>query len=368
MKKTLLVTIDFPPDMGGVATYWKNVSLDMPSDKLVVLTVGKTNQSDNCYKCRVIRKNLFFCFFWPKWIRGVWHIYRVYKKEKCDQILVGQILPIGAMVFVLNKVLGVPYFVQIYGMDLLKAKQKKRKYKFAQAILKNAKIIFVNSNAIGEIVRDYSDQELESIVIYPIPKFDTNVDQKIRKDIIRKNCLNGKKVVLTVGRLVARKGQDMTIKAMDKVWKTFSDVVYVIAGDGADRQRLEKLAGKSERIIFTGGVSDQEKNAWLSVADIFCMPARQSKDDIEGFGIVYLEANSFGIPVIGGNSGGVTEAVIHNKTGVLVDPTNVEEIADLIMVLLSNVAYAKTLGQTGLNRVRNSLTWDKNIHRLIDNL
>lgn len=370
MKKTLLVTIDFPPAVGGVATYWKNVCQSVPADKLVVLTAPTDQQeADGQFKCKVIRKPLFFQLLWPRWLKGIKQVYKTYRQEGCEQILVGQLLPIGSVAYLLKRFFKVSYSVQIYGMDLLMAKQHPRKYRLAQKILKSADKIFVNTRAIGTMVRHYTDQKLDSVVIYPVPPSVPVIDDALKSSLIENHNLRGKKIVLTVGRLVARKGQDTTLGAMLHVWQDNPDVVYAMVGDGPDRERLEEMAESNKhRVIFTGTVSDDERNAWLSLADVFVMPSRQTDDDVEGFGIVFLEANQFAKPVIGGKSGGVAEAVLHEKTGLLVDPEDVDVVARAIKKILNDPDYAKTLGENGKKRLEKELTWKDNINKFIEEL
>lgn len=365
MKKTLLVTIDFPPSTGGVATYWKQVALTFPDDKLVILTIPDRDASDQQIRSKVIRSSLFYKYLWPKWVKGILTIYRVYKREDCRQILVGQLLPVGSMVYLLHKLLKIPYVIQVYGMDLLKAKEHSRKYRLAQKILMSAEQIVVNTNAIGDIVKSYTDASLSSTVVYPIPASLPEANSTIVEQLKVQHNLTNKKVVLTVGRLVPRKGQDMTLGAMLHVWQSHPDTVYVIAGGGSDMDRLRKMAeSHKSQVIFTGWIDDEERNAWLSLCDLFVMPARASEGDIEGFGIVYLEAGAFGKPVIGGKSGGVGEAILDGQTGILVNPLSMDEVAQAILKILANKGLAEKLGEQGKLRLERE-TWDREKDKFI---
>ena len=133
-------------------------------------------------------------------------------------------------------------------------------------------------------------------------------------------------------------------------------------GDGPYRNKLEDLVTRhklQDIVIFVGSVSDDDKAAYYSVADLFVMPNRELPDgDVEGFGIVYLEANAYGKPVIAGKSGGVLDAVIDGETGILVNSNNVIEIADAIIHLLENKRYGKRLGMQGKKRVEQEFVWD----------
>ncbi len=356
MKKTLLVTIDYPPSVGGVATYLEQVVQSFPAEKMIVLTL-KGEQPDTD---QVIRKKLFFAWIWPKWLKGVYEIYKVYKQQNCEQILVGQVLPVGSMVWVLHLFFKIPYIVQIYGMDLLQTKESKRKQKLVKAILHRSKFLLVNSQAVRDIARDFSDDASKIEVIYPIPKAFPKSNKRVEAELEKKYQLMNKKIILTVGRLVKRKGQDSVLGAMTHLWQMHPECVYVIVGDGPDRSRLEKMAlPHREQVIFTGQVSNEERDAWFHLADLFCMPAKQYEDDIEGYGIVYLEANAAGKAVIAGDQGGPKEAIIHEKTGLLVNPDDIDEIAKALLRLIEDPKLAEKLGQNGQERLSSDLTWKR---------
>jgi len=362
MKKTLLVTIDYPPAIGGVATYLEQVASSFSKDELIVLTIpsDKAKEDD-----QVVRKSLLFSFFWPKWIKGIWQIWRVYKQTNCEQVLVGQVLPVGSMVMVLNKLFSLPYIVQVYGMDLLQAKQSSRKNALAKSVLHNAQSIITNSEAVKKIVNEFIEISRPVSVVFPVPKNLPRPKPDIEKVLLKKYDLKDKKIILTVGRLVARKGQDKTLGAMVHIWQKHPDAVYVIVGNGEEKDRLKNMAiPHKNQVIFVEHASNEERDAWLGIADIFIMPSRQTSSDIEGYGIVYLEANAMGVPVIGGNQGGAIEAIIHEKTGLLVDPEDIDEIAKALLRLIEHPDFAKELGENGQNRLKTELSWDSQVEML----
>jgi glycosyltransferase involved in cell wall biosynthesis len=194
----------------------------------------------------------------------------------------------------------------------------------------------------------------------------------IREDLLNANGhhtqphANSGKVLLTVGRLAATerlKGLDEVILSLHRVARQVPDTVYMIVGDGDDRKRLEDLVrenGLSDRVIFTGVVSDEELIGFYKGCDIFLMPSRQ-----EGFGIVFLEAMAFEKPVIGGNHGGTPEVIVDNETGFLVEHGDVNALADRIIRLLLDRELCKRMGQAGRRRVEEFYTFDPFRKRLI---
>ena len=168
----------------------------------------------------------------------------------------------------------------------------------------------------------------------------------------------------TVGNLVARKGHDMVIRALPRVRQTVPDVTYLIIGDGPYRGQLEALAGAlgvRDRVIFAGGIPNEELPPIYALSDLFVMPSRDQSEecDVEGFGVVFLEANACAKPVVGGRSGGICEAISDGVTGLLVDPNDPEDIANALVRLLTNSDLATRLGKRGRLRVVRDFSWER---------
>lgn len=175
-----------------------------------------------------------------------------------------------------------------------------------------------------------------------------------------KPSLPSGKILLTVARLAAserQKGMDTVIQALPGVLRVVPDTYYVIAGDGDDRPRLERMAkdvGVSDRVLFAGARSDEELAGYYAACDVFVMPSRQ-----EGFGLVFLEAMAFGKPTIGGNCGGIPEVVADGETGFLVNYGDVDALADRIVALLRDPELCRRLGDAGRRRVASSYTFEQ---------
>jgi glycosyltransferase involved in cell wall biosynthesis len=162
-------------------------------------------------------------------------------------------------------------------------------------------------------------------------------------------------IVFSLGRLVRRKGCDMMIKAWPMVKEACPEAVYAIGGSGPDEAYLKKIIAKlpeniRESVVFLGAVSDEEKWVWLRLADLFAQPAREEDGDVEGFGIVYLEANARGRAVLAGDSGGVRDAVEEEETGLLCDPELEDDIAEKVIYLLQRPEERRRMGEEGMMR------------------
>lgn len=179
--------------------------------------------------------------------------------------------------------------------------------------------------------------------------------------------LVGRPVLLTIARLVERKGIDSVLRALPRVLERVPGAAYVIAGDGPDRARLEELARPCARAVhFAGPVADAELARWYSLADVFVMPSRSVPPDVEGFGIVYLEAGACERPVVAARAGGVPDAVADGISGVLVPPGDDAALARALADLLLDPARASELGRRGRERVLASLNWDSVTTRTLE--
>ena len=334
-NNVLLFTLEYPPDIGGVANYYGNLVKYWGEGEVKVLVGKKLLQ--------------------PHWLISLWRLRRAIKKDKIKTVLVGQILPLGTVAWLLAKFIKFDYVVFLHGMDLTFALKTPRKKKLARKILASAKkIIAVNSYAAklaGEIV----DESKIEVVNPGVDLRFKILDFRFQNELRKKYNLDNKLILLQVGRLVERKGYDKVLAALPRVWEEIPMVVYVIIGGG---ELLEDLRLKTydlklkNNVILITNADDSEVNSWYELCDIFIMPAREIDGDFEGFGIVYLEANAHGKPVIAGNSGGVRDAVQDGVNGLLVNPESVAEIAQAIIKLGKDESLRKKLGERGRERTR----------------
>jgi phosphatidylinositol alpha-1,6-mannosyltransferase len=175
--------------------------------------------------------------------------------------------------------------------------------------------------------------------------------------------LQDKKIIISVGRLVHRKGQDNLIQAMPAVLKKIPSAHLLLVGEGPYRKHLEKLVMKSsleQNVTFAGRIMYDRLPSYLSAADLFAMPSRSRFFglEVEGLGIVYLEASACGIPVVAGNSGGAPDAVLEGVTGLCVDGTNIEQITAAIVEICSDAERASHMGAAGRNWIVDQWQWD----------
>jgi len=196
-------------------------------------------------------------------------------------------------------------------------------------------------------------------------------DPAARRELRDRYRLGDRPTVVCLSRLVPRKGQDMLIEALPSIRRRVDGAALVIVGGGPYLDSLRALArrcGVADHVRFTGGVPAAELPAHHALADVFAMPCRTRGGgmDVEGLGIVFLEASATGVPVIAGRSGGAPETVRHNETGLVVDGRSVSEIADAVAGLLTDRDRAAALGAAGRRWVTAEWRWDTLAARLAD--
>ncbi|MBY0441663.1 MAG: glycosyltransferase family 4 protein [Mycobacteriaceae bacterium] len=192
-----------------------------------------------------------------------------------------------------------------------------------------------------------------------------------RAELRARYRLGERPTVVCLSRLVPRKGQDVLIKALPLIRRRVGGAVLVVVGGGPYLPALRRLAQRhqvSEYVTFTGGVDAAELPAHHALADVFAMPCRTRGAglDVEGLGIVFLEASATGVPVVAGCSGGAPETVQHNKTGLVVDGRSVEQVAASVVQLLNDRDRAAAMGAAGRNWVAEHWRWDVLATRLAD--
>lgn len=318
MKKPLLITYEYPPDIGGVANYLKQEVVFYNKSFGVNPVVFKVKDSR-----------------FLKWIPFFWKTKILFKKNNCDYLWISHILPIGYVALLLKKIFKIKYRLYAHGLDIVLAKRNRHKKFLAKKIIKNADEIISNSQATANLFLDFGIDLKKIKISYPrIERVEVGKYVELGIKLKDSNNLADKFLILSIGRLVKRKGIDLVIKSLPRAMKKVPNIFYAIIGEGEEKENLKKLcleifASKENPVLFLGGVSDEEKYGWLSACDCFVLTPIEDKNDFEGYGIVYKEAEMFGKPVVGSRIGGVPEA-IGNK-GTLVSPGSIDEISEAIL-------------------------------------
>jgi len=364
--KTLLFTLEYPPFHGGVANYYGSLIKYWPSSAKATAGEPKPDEISvlNNNDDRLINKKLPLL----KWLPAYFVLRQKIKQEKIEHVLVGHILPLGSATYLVSKTIKIKYTVFLHGMDLSFAIINLRKKWLTGKILKNAdKIICVNSYVAEMTKQAFPDTESKIIIVNPGIENNAKPNEQHLAKLKERYNLENKIVLLSVGRLVKRKGFDTIIEAMPAVLKKMPNLIYIILGDGEEQKNYELQITNyklKNEVLIINNASDQERDLWYNVCDIFIMPSRNINGDFEGFGIVYLEANLAGKPVIAGRGGGVGDAVIDGLNGLLVDPEDINQITSAVIKLAEDQSLRQKLGEQGKMRVIGDFNWPKQINKI----
>ncbi len=330
MKRLLLITPDYTPKRGGVARYLSNMVATLPNMHVI------TDVPQDVLDERVSEVKLSWKL-WPRWIPAITELLK--RKKQTDLVLTSHVLPFGTAALVAKWLGGNPYAVFVPGMDIRLTNRSARKRWLAKLVLKHAQGVFANSQALANEVSERFG--IEAAVIYPaLQQVETNQAAHNNK-------------LLTVSRLVKRKGHERVLRTLAALKQEGISPQYHIIGDGPEREAIEQLIdtlGVRENVTLHGALTDREIQEHYANATAFVMPAVHDMNDKEGFGMVYLEAAQHGVPSIATNMPGVDEAVLHNKTGLLVDDDDHENLKIAIRQLLTDQVLRDALGQAAQTR------------------
>ncbi len=267
-------------------------------------------------------------------------------RKRADVVIAGHILPAGVVArFLVQANRCKASVVVTYGEELTMYRRSARMLNLMRKALQGADAVTALTNdSREELDLIYPGAAAKTFVIPPSVKVNDDHD---KPDGAPAEIKAGRPNLFTLSRIVERKGMDTTIRAVAALRDEFPDIQYHIAGTGPDSSRLHELIKElqlEDCVHLHGSVPDPK--LYFQTADIFCMPNRElANGEREGFGIVFLEAGLYGVPSIAGRSGGAVDAVLHDETGLLVEPDNAEAMADAIRILTLDETYRKNLGQ-----------------------
>lgn len=358
--RILIITTFYPPSKGGIQTYTYEIAKNLQNmgDEVTVFSISSNG-------IRKILSNPFLKVYKEGNKKAsLFHVLKSY-----DRILATTWFPSGLVGVFLSRLHLAPLYISAHGNEILYPESYPLMEKLMVWIFDKADKIFAVSNYTKSLVVEKGIPR-EKIYIVPNGTDPNRFSPKVSfDDILEKYGIRGKRIILSVSRLVERKNLGAVIRILPEIIEKFPDVVYLIGGEGPMKYEWKKLAhekGVSDKVIFAGRIPDDELSKYYAMCDIFVMPNKKIKEkgEVEGFGITFLEANACGKPVIGGKSGGVEDAIINSETGILVDPDNENELKEAITTLLSDSSIAHLMGRKGRKRVEEELNWRKVTERL----
>jgi len=372
MPIRLLITLAFPPDIGGMQSFAYQRCRHASANYLVILAPRMEGWQtfDEGQPVRICR--------WSAALRNVpgikrvlqfvfplLHALRLHRQEQFDAIECWQPLPFGLIGMIFKALYSVPYIVWSHGNDLSRPQRYPLARFLLSRVLADACLVMANSQSTREALLALDIPSDKIRVLNPpvdTQRFRPDIDSSV---IVQKHGLKSKRVILTAARLVRVKGVDTVIKALPKVLEAVPNTVYLIVGDGPLRGELEQLAeasGVRDHVFFAGAVDhlSDDLPRYYRACDVFVMVSRPFPQgrELERFGMAYLEAGACGKPVVAGRGGGVEEAVQDGVTGILVDPLDPEALSNAIVRILKDRELAKRLGENGRKRAMKQPDWN----------
>jgi len=377
----MLIANDFKPILGGVAEYTHRLAeqLGLFSDTVQVFApaIKGCSSFDGSVGYSVVRCPAPHSM--PRLLPG---IVRQWRRASAISGAISQFEPHVCVFnhtsadyfagYIACRLRRTPMVLCTHGNEL-KLPRSRRKWLQLKWVLGHLDGIVCNSEYTCGLVQELVSFPVRTCCVHPgIEDYDGPLEAP-RLECLWGLRLNSKPwvpLIVSICRHIDRKGLDKALGAFREVLREIPNCVYVIAGVGPGTSRLKRLVrhfGLQKSVFFAGRVSEAEKHALLNVASCFLMPNRELPNgDVEGFGIVFLEAAIHSVPAVAGATGGVPEAVLNGKTGLIVNPTDERVIAKAILKLLKDPLFRKELGENARERALEELSWQKQALKLRD--
>ncbi|MCY4666192.1 MAG: glycosyltransferase family 4 protein [Acidimicrobiaceae bacterium] len=359
MTRHLLVTNDFPPKVGGIQNYLWELWRRLPPDDVVVHTTPYEGAGafDAAQPFTVTRSREPWLLPGPHLTRRV---RRLARRHDVDLVVIDPALPAG----LIGPHLDCPYAVIVHGAEAAIPGRLPGTRALLGRVLDGAVGVIAAGGYVARECERALDRPLPAFVIPPGVDVDRFEPQTPAQQVRARKQLElqpGVPTVVSVSRLVPRKGMDTLIRAASLLAGVHNDLQVVIAGKGRDRRRLTRLAaGLGAPVQLRGRLSDDDLTLLYGCADVFAMLCRTRWRGLEqeGFGIVFLEAAAAGVPQVAGRSGGAHEAVADGATGIVLDPTTPESAAAAIGALLDDPGRRKEMGDAARRRAETGFSYD----------
>ena len=363
----LCITNDFGPRAGGIETFIIGLIERMPKNSVIVYTSSQKDSepfdrawSEN-YGVEVIRDKSTILL--PSFRVGR-AVRRIARERQITRAFFGAAAPLALLAQGLRRA-GVTRIVSLtHGHEVWWAKLWPFSFAIHRIGAGTDHLTYLGNYTKSEISRALS-QSAQDAMVKIAPGIDTNhfAPQSNSAALRNELGLTHKKVIVSVGRLVHRKGQDTLIEALPEILMHIPDAHLLFIGEGPYKDYLVKRAAElqlSHAVTFIGRIQYADLPRYICVGDIFAMPSRSRLAglEVEGLGIVYLEASACGLAVIGGKSGGAPDAVLEAETGFSVDGTSPHEVAEAAVTLLQDPVLASGMGSRGRQWIIDEWQWD----------
>lgn len=373
-----MLTIDYPPMGGGMARHCADVCAALKRSDVSVTVIAPAAPEGReapaggipADRVRSVRPGRIFDHYILSALAFYFRALGRCAADRPEMVLTNTWSVAGVAALFIKKTVGVPYAVFAHGLDIYSSIGPNggvRVRWLMKAVLDNACVVIANSSFTKALAGPVTDSDKVK-VLNPTVSPEVLAYMESVAPVSRPER---QQEILTVGRLVESKGHDVVIRSMPRVLEKFPDAVYRIVGSGPREAELRSLAaacGIAGRVIFEGEVDGERLAECYHNCDIFAMTSREvpSRGEVEGFGIVFLEAAVFSKPSIGSRSGGIPDAIEDGVTGILVEPGNPDAVSVAAIKLLSDPGLAERMGRAGRQRAEKSFSPESFASKLND--
>jgi phosphatidylinositol alpha-1,6-mannosyltransferase len=359
VRRTLIVTNDFPPRQGGIQSFVHELALRMPDVAVYASNYDGAAEFDARQPFPVTRHPSGLLVPTPAARR---HVVATLRREGCTAVWFGASAPLGLLARPLRAAGAQRCVASTHGHELGWAMLPGARQAL-QRIADECDVMTYLSEYTGRRLGPALSGRTQ-LRRLPAGVDSTTFHPGVSGAAVRERYRLGERpVVVCVSRLVKRKGQDVLIRALPHIRRAVPDAALLVVGRGPYLAGLQALAarhGVAEHVLFTGGVPHEELPAHYAAGDVFAMPCRTRRGglDVEGLGIVFLEASAVGLPVLAGDSGGAPDTVLDGETGYLVDGRGVATVAERLATMLLDADLRARLGKAGRAWIEREWRWD----------
>jgi phosphatidylinositol alpha-1,6-mannosyltransferase len=370
---SLLITEVFPPLVGGSGRFFWEIYRRLPRQDYIIAAGEYPDQEavDRAHHLRVVRAPLKLSTWGVFSLRGVLGyrrglkpLWRIVRSERIRMLHCARPLQEGLMGWWIHRWTGIPYFSYVWGEEVNHATSSRELTCLTRRVLHRAAFLITCSRNTERLLVEQWQVPAGRIRLLP-PGVDVHRFVPAARDPAARAALgwHGRPVVLSVSRLDKRKGNDQMILALHAVRKAVPDVLFAVVGDGEEEQPLREMVrreGLEAHVQFLGsiGMDDPRLIQCYQQCDLFALPNRQVGKDIEGFGMVLIEAQACGKPVIGGTSGGTADTMSVPETGLLINCEGPDQLAAAVTELLTDHARRERMGRAARAWVLDNFDWD----------
>jgi phosphatidyl-myo-inositol dimannoside synthase len=366
MPRTLLVTNDYAPGVGGIQRTLEALWRNLPADRVAVFAPDHPGADafDGAAPYRMFRQAERFLWPTPQTASRLEGALDAFGAEA---VLFGATFPLGLLGPPLAR-RGIPYLAAAHGFEYWLSIAPGPHALVRRATSRASRVPVMCSAFIARTVRTAVPRHVPVSVLYPGADVSIFRPELPTGDLRERYGIGDRPLVVCVSRLVPRKGQDILIRGMELVRRRVPGAVLLIVGSGPDETRLRGLAAGAPpgSVVFAGQVSEEDLPRHYALGDVFAMPCRTRMGglEVEGWGNVFIEAAACARPVVVGDSGGAREALVDGETGLLVEGSDVEAVAVAVAGLLADPERARQMGKAGRDRVERHFTWPRIAARL----